>query len=352
MIGGFKLPGFLTSKSAASAREQLPAGPRPQPAPEANVAEASDGSAGTIRTKWLELHYDSIEADGRTMRFATTGSSSKKRLRSLFSKEPITIAWIDTFGEGETLYDIGANVGMYTIYAAVMRNASVYAFEPEALNYAELNKNIYLNDLHRRVLGYCAALSDVDRADRLLLSDFGLGISYHDFEENSWICDKQFAPDWAVSKDDRRPQGCIGRRLDSMVAEGLPVADHIKIDVDGLEHRVVQGMLETLQKPRLKTVLIEINFDNPKNLAIVEEMERLGWRYSWEQLRINRTVKFTVEKIRKYQERGVGGLNYIFYKDPFYDRFFASLFESYTPGEPLDVPAVIRSSRSDEVVSV
>ncbi len=133
MIGGFKLPGFLTSKSAASAREQLPAGPRPQPAPEANVAEASDGSAGTIRTKWLELHYDSIEADGRTMRFATTGSSSKKRLRSLFSKEPITIAWIDTFGEGETLYDIGANVGMYTIYAAVMRNASVYAFEPEAL---------------------------------------------------------------------------------------------------------------------------------------------------------------------------------------------------------------------------
>jgi len=136
------------------------------------------------------------------------------------------------------------------------------------------------------------------------------------------------------------------------VAEGLPVADHIKIDVDGLEHRVVQGMLETLQKPRLKTVLIEINFDNPKNLAIVEEMERLGWRYSWEQLRIHRTVKFTVEKIRKYQERGVGGLNYIFYKDPFYDRFFASLFESYTPGEPLDVPAVIRSSRSDEVVSV
>ena len=132
-MGRFKLPGFLTSKSAAPAPEQLTVGPPPHRAPKANVREASDDSAGTIRTKWLELHYDSIEADGRTMRFATTGSSSKKRLRSLFSKEPITIAWIDTFGERETLYDIGANVGMYTIYAAVMRNASVYAFEPEAL---------------------------------------------------------------------------------------------------------------------------------------------------------------------------------------------------------------------------
>lgn len=365
MIGGLKLPGFLKPKAVASEPVEAPAqlkapaqgearaqaAPAPEPAPQAHVSDEADDGSGTIRTKWLELNYDTIEVEGRTMRFATTGSSSKKRLRSLFSKEPITIAWIDTFGEGETLFDIGANVGMYTIYAAVMRNASVYAFEPEALNFAELNKNIYLNDLHGRVLGYCAALSDVDKADRLLLSDFGLGISYHDFEENSWTGDKQFAHDWSVSKDNRRSQGCIGRRLDSMIAEGLAIPDHIKIDVDGLEHRVVEGMLETLQQPRLKTVLIEINFDNPKNLAIVETMEKLGWRYSWEQLRTNRTVKFTVEKIKKYQQRGVGGLNYIFYKDAFYDRFFAELFDSYMPGEPLDVPTLIRSARAADAVA-
>jgi FkbM family methyltransferase len=303
---------------------------------EAAVATKPPDCEGTIRTKWLELDYADVELDGRRMRFATTGSSSRKRLRTLFSKEPITLAWIDTFATGQTLFDIGANVGMYTVYAAVMRDASVLAFEPEALNYAELNKNIYLNDLHGRVLGYCLALSDVDKLDRLLLSDFGLGISYHDFEENSWTEDKQFAADWKVSRDDRRAQGCLGRRLDGLVAEGLPVPDHIKIDVDGLEHRVVEGMLETLAQPRLKTVLIEINFDNPKNLAIIDRLAELGWRFSWDQLRINRSVKFTVEQIEGYQKRGVGGLNYIFYKDVFYDRFFAQLLESYTPGEPLD----------------
>lgn len=292
-------------------------------------------TSGRVQTKWLDLEYGEVEQRGRPMRFATTGSSSKKRIRSLYSKEPITIAWIDTFEENETLYDIGANVGMYTVYAAVMRNSTVYAFEPEALNYAELNKNIYLNNLNEHVLAYCLALSDVNKVDRLLLSDFGIGISYHDFEENSWTEDKAFAEDWVVSKENRRQQGCIGRTVDSLVADGLPVPRHIKIDVDGLENRVVAGMRETLSRPELKTVLIEINFDNPKNLEIVEIMESLGWRYSWDQLRMNRRVKFTVEKIKSYQQRGVGGLNYIFYKDERYDRAFAEACERYTPGDAI-----------------
>lgn len=300
--------------------------------------EVSDGN---ITTKWLDMDYAEVKFRDVAMRFATTGSSSKKRVRTLFSKEPITLAWIDTFEQGATLYDIGANVGMYTIYAAMMRGAKVHAFEPEALNYAEINKNIFLNDLHGQVLAYCLALSDVDKVDKLLLSDFGLGISYHDFEENSWTEDKEFAPDWKVSKDNRRQQGCIGRRIDSLIADGLPAPDHIKIDVDGLEHRVIEGMLDALRNPALKTMLIEINFDNPKNLELIDTICALGWRFSWEQLRINRRVKFTVDQIKRYQERGVGGLNYIFYKDAFYDRFFAELFESYIPGEPLDALKLI-----------
>ncbi|GAA4741994.1 hypothetical protein GCM10023264_03870 [Sphingomonas daechungensis] len=304
--------------------------------PPRHVADEKRPDENCIRTKWLELEYADVPHQGRVMRFATTGSSSKKRLRSLFSKEPITLAWIDTFEDGQTLYDIGANVGMYTVYAAVMRNAKVYAFEPEALNYAELNKNIYLNDLQERVLAYCLALSDVDKVDRLLLSDFGLGISYHDFQENSWTEDKEFSADWKVSKDSRRQQGCVGQKLDTLVAGGLSPPDHIKIDVDGLEHRVVNGMLRTLDHSSLKTVLIEINFDNPKNLEIVDQLTRLGWRYSWEQLRTHRHVKLSVEKIKQYQQRGVGGLNYIFFRDDFYADYFMELFERYTPGQPLE----------------
>jgi len=336
MMRRFPVPRFLRRV----AQEAAP----PAAAEQSKPKSASEANTGRVQTKWLDMEFADVEVRGRRMRFATTGSSSKKRLRTLLSKEPITLAWIDTFAEGETLYDVGANVGMYTIYAAVMRKAFVHAFEPEALNYAELNKNIYLNDLHGRVLGYCVALSDVDKLDRLLLSDFGLGISYHDFQENSWKEDKAFAHDWHVSRDNRRVQGCVGHRLDTLVAEGLPAPHHIKIDVDGLEHRVVEGMIETLSSPGLKTVLIEINFDDPRNLAIVERLTKLGWRYSWQQLRINREVKFTVEKIKSYQERGVGGLNYIFYRDPKYDEIFARLFDAYTPGQPLDVSELVKTA--------
>ena len=297
-----------------------------------------------LKTKWLHMQYTEVPHEGKVMRFAATDSSSVKRMRSLFVKEPITIAWMDSFRDGETMIDVGANLGMYTIYAAVMRNAKVFAFEPEALNYAELNKNVYLNHLHGQVTAYNVALSDVDKLDKLLLSDFGLGISYHDFQENSWTEDKTFAQDWTVSKDNRLEQGCIGRRLDSLVVDGLPIPEHIKIDVDGLEHRVVEGMLKTLQRPELRTVLIEINFDNPRNLDAIKRFESLGWRYSWDQLRTHRNVKFTVEDIIWGQEHGRGGLNYIFYKERFYDDYFRKIFETYTPGEIIKTEQLLNRS--------
>lgn len=332
-----KFPRFLSGGSSANVESRPPREPEPRPVEQLQPQGSEPVEVGRIKTKWLDLEYGEVPLRDRKMRFAITGSSSRKRLRTLFSKEPITLAWIDTFEKGETLFDIGANVGMYTVYAAVMRDAVVHAFEPEALNYAELNKNIYLNDMHERVLAYCLALSDVNKTDRLLLSDFGIGISFHDFEENSWTEDKAFAEDWVVSKDNRRQQGCIGRTVDSLISDGLPVPHHIKIDVDGLENRVVAGMMETLRSPDLKTVLIEINFDHAENLKIIEIMESLGWRFSWDQLRMNRRVKFTVDQIQKFQAKGVGGLNYIFYKDARYDRAFAEALDRYVPGDAIEL---------------
>jgi hypothetical protein len=142
-------------------------------------------------------------------------------------------------------------------------------------------------------------------------------------------------------------QGSVAGTLDELVRNGqLPVPHHIKIDVDGLEHRVIEGMLETISRPQLKTVLVEINFDNPKNLAIIDALADLGWRFSWEQLRTHRKVKLSVEKIKQYQERGVGGLNYIFFKDDYYENYFSELFRRYTPGEPLETQAALSSAQS------
>ena len=54
----------------------------------------------------------------------------KNRVDRILSKEPETIEWINTFEKDSTFFDIGANVGIYSLYSAIMRNNNVFAFEP------------------------------------------------------------------------------------------------------------------------------------------------------------------------------------------------------------------------------
>src|ERR1044071_5509253 len=88
---------------------------------------------------------------GSMMTFITPSRLTRERVDSIYVKEPCTLEWIDSFAPGDVLVDVGANVGMYTIWAAATRKASVFAFEPEAQNYALLNRNILANNLQDRV---------------------------------------------------------------------------------------------------------------------------------------------------------------------------------------------------------
>lgn len=236
-----------------------------------------------------------VTAGGRTLVYNTPNLHTAGRVHTLFSKEPDTIAWMNGFAEGCTLLDIGANVGMYTIYAAVVRGARVLAFEPESQNYALLNRNIYSNRLADRVQAFPIALSDGCMLDNLYLSNFLTGGSCHNFGETVDFGGRPFKPGYA--------QGCLAMSLDQLVAEhGLPVPDHIKIDVDGIEHKVIAGARRTLETGRVASVLIEINTNMADHVALVKEMEALGYRWDSAQ----------VEKAQRKEGAFKGIGNYIF----------------------------------------
>ena len=217
-------------------------------------------------------------SDGATeVVYATPTMITKWRVDTLFTKEPDTIEWIRSFQPGEVLVDIGANVGMYTIWAAKTRGVRVFAFEPESQNYALLYKNIVLNGLSEQVIAYCAALSDEARYSLLHLSQFQLGGSCHSFGEK---VDHRLE-----HRESKISQGCISTTLDQLVASGVvPMPDHIKIDVDGLEHKVLAGCRNVVGDRRLKSILVEINTNLGQHRRIIADLEELGFVYSQEQV--------------------------------------------------------------------
>jgi len=67
------------------------------------------------------------------------------------TKEPETLEWIDKIPQGSVIWDVGANIGLYTCYAAKARGCRVFAFEPSVFNLELLARNIFLNELTDRV---------------------------------------------------------------------------------------------------------------------------------------------------------------------------------------------------------
>jgi FkbM family methyltransferase len=255
-----------------------------------SVVESTAGSASEShpprRRAALDMNLEDYERlapcrtivfQGRDMTFFTPNGGTLWRAESLFTKEPDTIEWIGGFAEGDTLVDIGANVGMYSIFAARTRSARVFAFEPESQNYAILNRNIHLNELSNQVSAFCAALSDRSGFSQLHLSMFIPGASCHSYgaplHHNNQPVVSHFA------------QGCIATTVDDLVAAGaMPVPTHVKIDVDGLEHLVIAGARTTLADRRVRSVLIEINTALEDHWEAVDALIALGFDYGRDQV--------------------------------------------------------------------
>ncbi|HYE36629.1 FkbM family methyltransferase [Methylocaldum sp.] len=219
-----------------------------------------------------------VESNGICATFSTPNRHTVWRAQTLFTKEPDTIEWISTFRPDEILFDIGANVGMYTIWAAKASGVRVFAFEPESQNYALLNKNIYLNDLDKTVDAFCIAVSNETRFDQLHLSEFVPGGSCHNFGEAINFQHERFLAPFT--------QACFSTTIDKLILDdkAIPSPNHIKIDVDGIEHKVIEGARGTLERADVRSVLIEINTNLEKHWEIIDFMLDLGFDYSQDQV--------------------------------------------------------------------
>ena len=202
-----------------------------------------------------------VEVDG--MRFYTPNQHCAWRIQTLYTKEPDTIAWIRGMKPGELLFDIGANIGQYSVVAA-KQGLRVVAFEPESQNFAVLIRNIAMNQMHEKIVAYPFCIADASKVELLRLSSLTQGGSCHSFGTDMNY--KGEVKGWAMV------QGSVSFTVDQLVNEvGFSCPDHIKIDVDGLESSVLLGMEKTLH--RVKSVLVEMDSAQERHMEWKRRLE-------------------------------------------------------------------------------
>jgi FkbM family methyltransferase len=208
--------------------------------------------------------YSLQTAPPTTLTFLTPNAHCAWRVETLDTKEPDTIAWLSRMQPGETLFDVGANMGQYALIAA-KKGLTVHAFEPESQNFALLCRNIAINNLGELVTPWPLALTNAPSLDVFHVTSLMTGGSCNSYGDavNYHLQPKQFA----------FKQGSMGVTLDDFTDRfGMPT--HIKIDVDGFEHRVIEGAGAALT--HVTSVLIEINTALPEHMRLYDVMHDYG----------------------------------------------------------------------------
>ncbi|MHC5077365.1 MAG: FkbM family methyltransferase, partial [Planctomycetota bacterium] len=136
---------------------------------------------------------------------------------------------------GSVFFDVGANVGTYSVVASEVHEAKVVSLEPHPATYSELKKNIELNK-RKNVLMLNLAASDSNGVLR-----------FTNFGNSDSPLNKIVGPDETTNNVLK----VEGKTLDQICEDINVVPNIIKIDVEGQEPKVLDGFKKSIHHVRL-----------------------------------------------------------------------------------------------------
>lgn len=184
-----------------------------------------------------------------TMSISHPNPQIRSRNLTFSTKEPDTLQWIDGLDPSSVLWDIGANVGLYSVYAA-LNGHSVIAIEPSAFNIEFLVRNIEANDCNERISILPIAIGKSARGfAKMILKSTAWGDSQNAFSTQMGQSGEQES--FAISYQ------TLGVELDALVPLlGITKPDYLKLDVDGIEPDILESGPVTLKT--ISSVLVEV----------------------------------------------------------------------------------------------
>lgn len=192
------------------------------------------------------------------------------RVQGLFTKEEGTIRWLGRLQPGEVVYDVGANIGLYSLVAGrhVGPTGQVYSFEPHVGNASRLLRNARLNKLNEVIHVLAIALHDHEGFFPFNYSSNMPGSSGSQLGHSK----TEFGHDFTAVATELK----YATTLDALVkAEVIRPPQAIKIDVDGNEPLILAGMTDVLGNPGLRTVQVESHPET--DAAIVAALTAAGF---------------------------------------------------------------------------
>jgi FkbM family methyltransferase len=175
-----------------------------------------------------------LTVGGVSAEFITRTRKEYSRFDNLMGEAEVLEDLLSEIEGGDTFYDIGANVGMYSCF--VGKNDSettVVAFEPHPANARRFDQNVELNDIHAKLR--TIALSDTNGWTDLRISESGeTGVGSHSL---------------STGDSDRTVEVEVRRGEEIATEESAPTV--LKIDVEGAEFKVIKGLEGCLDSCRL-----------------------------------------------------------------------------------------------------
>jgi FkbM family methyltransferase len=157
----------------------------------------------------------------------------------------------------DVFFDIGANVGTFTILASKVCGAKTVAVEPDIENYRTLTDNVRLNNIEDRVTAVHAAVGSTRGSVKFTLGFGSISRVLKDDETETPCCDVPLIP------------------LDE-IAPGLD-PDILKIDTEGYEYPVLAGGGKALSSRKLNVIMIELRGH--------------GFRYGFDERAIDKQIR-------------------------------------------------------------
>ena len=192
-------------------------------------------------------------------------------------KEPEVRRYIkDNILDKDVFFDIGANIGVFSVYAAKLhKNISVYCFEPEYSNVHLLKNNILANNIDKQVSIFSIGISNETGLSKLHLSDNAPGAAVHtESQNNIKMTDEGYR---VIGKE-----GIMTITLDEFCEKSGIVPNCLKIDTDGNELKILTGAVKILKHSEFRSMIIEMPLHNELQTVECEKiLIESGLRPTW-----------------------------------------------------------------------